>query len=76
MEKIAIMSSTAPHLLSYLSTSLFSFISVEKGNLAPAVALREVGTQERHSQCNGQTAGGYKGASTPSPVFEEVVQLK
>lgn len=33
-EKIAIISSTASHLLSYLSAPLFPVVSVEKGNLS------------------------------------------
>lgn len=62
MEKIAIVSCAAPHLLSYLSTPLFSIVSVQKSNWhQPSgrtdVALGEAGTREHQSQGNGQMAG-------------------
>lgn len=81
MEKTAIVSCAAPHFLSYLSTPLFSVVSVQKDNWhQPSgrtdAALEGAGTREHRSQGNGQTAGRLKRASTPSPVFEEVVQLK
>jgi len=64
---------TSPHL--YFQSFLCRKVTWHQPSGWTSIALREAGTWERDFQHDGQMAGRYEEASTPS-LFEEVIQLK